>query len=138
MIRTGIATRRSRSLAWVLALGVHASAPATAQTPSVEYSRQSDVIYGRKFGLALTMEVLVPADPNGLGVVWVVSSSGKSSREHTLQPSFERRLFCGRVDCLERRPARRRGRSGRDGRIRSWVESRPGRWLLLSADGSHQ
>src|ERR671912_843978 len=93
MIRTGIATRRSRSLAWVLALGVHASAPATAQTPSVEYSRQSDVIYGRKFGLALTMEVFVPADPNGLGVVWVVSSSGNSSREHTLQPSFERRII---------------------------------------------
>jgi acetyl esterase/lipase len=50
------------------------------------------VIYGRKFGLALTMEVFAPAKPNGLGVLWVVSSSGNSSREQTLQPSFERRI----------------------------------------------
>ena len=66
--------------------------PVRAQTGSAEYSRQSDVTYGRKFGLALTMEVFTPAKPNGLGVVWVVSSSGKSSREQTLQPSFERRI----------------------------------------------
>jgi acetyl esterase/lipase len=67
--------------------------PASAQTASAEYSRQSDVIYGHKFGMALTMEVFAPAEPNGLGVLWVVSSSGKSSREQTLQPSFERRIF---------------------------------------------
>lgn len=59
----------------------------------VESSRHSDVIYGRRFGLALTMEVFAPAKPNGLGVVWVVSSSGNSSREQTLQPSFERRIL---------------------------------------------
>ena len=58
-----------------------------------EYTRQSDVIYGRKFGLALTMEVFAPTKPNGRGVVWVVSSSGNSSREQTLQPSFERRIL---------------------------------------------
>jgi acetyl esterase/lipase len=63
-----------------------------AQTGLAKYSRQSDVIYGRKFGLALTMEVFAPAKPNGLGVIWVVSSSGKSSREQTLQPSFARRI----------------------------------------------
>ncbi len=53
--------------------------------------RQSDVIYGRKFGVALTMEVLTPAKPNGIGVLWVVSSSGRSSRDQTLQASFARR-----------------------------------------------
>jgi acetyl esterase/lipase len=63
-----------------------------AQTGPVEYSRQSDVIYGRKFGLALTMEIFAPARPNGVGVVWVVSSNGNSSREQTLQASFERRI----------------------------------------------
>jgi acetyl esterase/lipase len=66
---------------------------ASAQTGSAEYSRQSDVIYGRKFGLALTMEVFAPTKRTGLGVVWVVSSSGNSSREQTLQPSFERRIL---------------------------------------------
>jgi acetyl esterase/lipase len=65
---------------------------AGAQTGLAEYSRQSDVIYGHKFGVALTMEVFAPAKRNGLGVVWVVSSSGRSSREQTLQPSFERRI----------------------------------------------
>jgi acetyl esterase/lipase len=65
---------------------------ATAQTGIAGYSRQSDVIYGRKFGVALTMEVFAPATRSGLGVVWVVSSSGRSSREQTLQPSFERRI----------------------------------------------
>jgi dipeptidyl aminopeptidase/acylaminoacyl peptidase len=77
-----------------LILGV-ISAPgnvAGAQSGAVPHARQSDVIYGRKFGLALTMEVFTPAKRNGLGVVWVVSSGGNSSREQTLQPSFERRI----------------------------------------------
>jgi acetyl esterase/lipase len=39
------------------------------------------------------MEVFTPSRPNGLGVVWVVSSSGQSSRDQTLTPSFEQRLL---------------------------------------------
>lgn len=58
----------------------------------LKYSRQADVIYGRKHGLALTMEVLEPPVANGLGVIWIVSSSGVSSREKTFQPSFEQRI----------------------------------------------
>ena len=65
---------------------------AGAQTATATATRQSDVIYGRKFGVALTMELFIPATPNGLGVVWVVSSSGRSSREQTLQDTFERRI----------------------------------------------
>jgi dipeptidyl aminopeptidase/acylaminoacyl peptidase len=64
---------------------------ADAQTRA-KFTRQSDVIYGRKFGVALTMEIFTPATRNGLGVLWVVSSSGMSSRERTLQDSFERRI----------------------------------------------
>jgi acetyl esterase/lipase len=67
--------------------------PAAAeQTGRSNAVRQSDVIYGRRSGLALTMEVFTPARRNGIGVVWVVSSSGRSSREQTLQDSFERRI----------------------------------------------
>src|SRR5438477_6933493 len=55
---------------------------------SQNVSRESDVVYGRKFDLALTLEVLTPPSRDGLGVVWVVSSSGTSSREQTLQESF--------------------------------------------------
>ena len=65
---------------------------AAAQTVGPKATRQSDMIYGRKFGVALTMEVFTPATRNGIGVVWVVSSSGRSSREQTLQDSFERRI----------------------------------------------
>jgi acetyl esterase/lipase len=65
---------------------------AQAQTPGVSDVRQSDVIYGRKFGMALTMEVFTPRTQNGSGVLWVVSSSGRSSREQTLQDSFDRRI----------------------------------------------
>lgn len=64
----------------------------TGAQPAATLTRQSDVIYGRKFGVALTMEVFTPPTRNGLGVVWVVSSGGVSSREQTLQDSFERRI----------------------------------------------
>lgn len=38
------------------------------------YSRQSDVIYGRKFGTALTLDILRPKTaPNGLGIIFAVS-----------------------------------------------------------------
>jgi hypothetical protein len=66
---------------------------ANAQSRVARAFRQSDVIYGRKFGLALTMDVFMSFNRNGLGVVWVVSSSGKSSREQTLQDSFENQIF---------------------------------------------
>jgi len=64
---------------------------ADSQTKT-KFTRQSDVIYGRKFGVALTMEVFTPATRNSLGVLWIVSSSGVSSRERTLQDTFERRI----------------------------------------------
>jgi acetyl esterase/lipase len=72
-------------------IGAHAGW-ASSQTTPPDYTRQSDLIYGRKFGVALTLERFVPAKPNGLGIVWVVTSGGRSSREQTLQPSFERRI----------------------------------------------
>jgi hypothetical protein len=61
--------------------------------PLATFTRQSDVIYGRKVGVALTMEVLTPAERNGFGVVWVVSSSGISTEiGWTIRPSSEREL----------------------------------------------
>jgi acetyl esterase/lipase len=63
-----------------------------AQVGSPKPTRQSDVIYGRKFGVALTMEVFRPPSRNGIGILWVVSSSGRSSREQALSDSFERRV----------------------------------------------
>jgi acetyl esterase/lipase len=77
-------------VAALLVIGCLTAKPQT--NAAAKATRQSDVIYGRKFGVALTMEVFTPATRNGIGVVWVVSSSGKSSREQTFQDSFERRI----------------------------------------------
>lgn len=42
--------------------------------------RREDVIYGRKYGVALTMDVLTPKNnANGLGVIWAVSGGWVSS-----------------------------------------------------------
>ena len=46
------------------------------------YTRTEDVIYGRKYGTALTLDVLTPRDKvNGAGVVWVVSGGWFSAHE---------------------------------------------------------
>jgi acetyl esterase/lipase len=59
----------------VPAMPAHAADTATFQ-------RTSDVIYGRKFGTALTMDVFKPEhDANGLGVVFVVSGGWFSSHD---------------------------------------------------------
>jgi acetyl esterase/lipase len=44
-----------------------------------EPKRSRDVIYGRKFGLALTMDVFAPPKPNGRAVVVVISGGWFSS-----------------------------------------------------------
>jgi acetyl esterase/lipase len=52
------------------------------------FSRKQDVIYGRKFGTALTMDVFTPnKDPKGIGVIIVVSGGFFSSHE-SIMPAF--------------------------------------------------
>jgi len=52
------------------------------------YTRQEDVVYGRKDGMALTMDVLTPKEkPNGAAVIWVVSGGYYSSHE-AINPGF--------------------------------------------------
>lgn len=43
--------------------------------------RTEDVIYGRKFGTALTFDVFRPAKPNGVGLIFVVSGGWFSAHE---------------------------------------------------------
>src|SRR3984957_4705807 len=47
-------------------------APAAVRAED-DYQRTRDVIYGRKSGLALTMDVFAPKKANGLGIISVVS-----------------------------------------------------------------
>src|SRR3954463_2095674 len=44
-----------------------------ASSAFAEVTRIRDVIYGRKFGTALTMDVIKPEKPSGVGVVVMVS-----------------------------------------------------------------
>ena len=64
---------------------------ATARAEEADYKRLEDVIYGRKYGVALTMDVITPASPNGIGVILVVSGGWFSAHE-AISPAF-----CGDV-----------------------------------------
>ena len=68
--------------------------PADARTkPVVGYDRKADVIYGRKSGLALTMDVFTPqSGANGAGVVLVVSGGYFSNRD-AIVPNLFRPLL---------------------------------------------
>src|SRR6187402_1183493 len=51
--------------------------------PAPAVTHLTDVVYGRKFGVALTMDVFKPTqNANGAGVIWVVSGGWVSA--HTL------------------------------------------------------
>src|SRR5436305_10163340 len=46
-----------------------------------------DVVYGHKMGVALTMDVFEPAQPNGIAVIWIVSG-GWFSNHDSINPGF--------------------------------------------------
>lgn len=72
--------RRSLILA-AFALGLLARANDT------NLASRAEVIYGRKFGTALTLDVLVPKRTNGYGVCAMISGGFFSSHE-AIQPNF--------------------------------------------------
>jgi acetyl esterase/lipase len=63
------------------------SPPPIRAEEKAEAKRVRDLIYGRKYGMALTMDVFQPAKPNGAGVVWVVSG-GWFSRPEGINPAL--------------------------------------------------
>jgi acetyl esterase/lipase len=69
----------------LLACAFWAATPAPA--PGATYTRQEDVIYGRKYGTALTMDVFRPERPNGAAVVVIVSGGFFSSHE-SIKPAL--------------------------------------------------
>ena len=71
--------RNSRNVlsAWVCAVALSG---AWAQTdPNLK--RTEDVIYGRKFGTALTLDIFQPSKPNGLAIISLVSGGWFSAHE---------------------------------------------------------
>ena len=56
-------------------------APSVKAT-AADFTRKEDVVYGRKFGTALTMDVFTPkANANGAAIIWVVSGGWFSAHE---------------------------------------------------------
>lgn len=60
--------------------------PALAGAPPASVRRTRDVVYHRKYGTALTLDVFQPARPNGLGIVFLISAGWFS--EHSAIDSF--------------------------------------------------
>jgi acetyl esterase/lipase len=57
------------------------------------FTRKEDVIYGRKYGTALTMDVFTPAkDAKGIGIIFVVSGGFFSSHE-AINPAFTKPIL---------------------------------------------
>src|SRR5207249_2862882 len=53
-----------------------------ARTAESPFTRQQDVIYGRKHGMALTLDVFTPkANAHGAAVIWVVSGGWVSTHD---------------------------------------------------------
>ena len=64
----------------LLAGSLHAQKPPAVVYPEPPpHTRTEDVVYGRKFGVALTLDVLQPEKSNGYGIVYMVSGGWVSS-----------------------------------------------------------
>jgi acetyl esterase/lipase len=75
------------AVVWLSMIG-----PSCLAADEPTYTRQEDVIYGRKFGTALTMDVFRPKkEANGAGIVVVVSGGFFSSHE-AINGAFARAL----------------------------------------------
>jgi acetyl esterase/lipase len=74
---------RKNLFVWALVL-LHGSL--CSQT-AAEFRRTEDVVYGRKFGTALTLDVFQPDKTNGAGIVFMVSGGWFSSHEG-INPQF--------------------------------------------------
>ncbi len=77
---------RPLCVASALIFGVLLAADVRAEE-AASFQRKEDVIYGRKYGVALTMDILTPAKPNGAAVVFVVSGGWFSAHE-AIHPEF--------------------------------------------------
>jgi acetyl esterase/lipase len=72
----------------VLASALLLNAPARGENPPA-FTRTEDVIYGRKFGTALTLDVIQPTQPaNGYGIVFMVSGGWFSGHDNVNPGSY--------------------------------------------------
>ena len=71
-------------------LGLLGSIPSLAAADGPDYTRKEDVVYGRKHGMALTLDVFAPKEKaNGLGLIFVISGGWFSNHEAIPVPLIE-------------------------------------------------
>ena len=70
-----------RTLMLSITLAVLPIAAFAAENGDTTVRRTEDVIYGRKFGMALTMDVFQPAKPNKCGIIFLVNGGWTSSKD---------------------------------------------------------
>ncbi len=63
--------------------------PLRAAEPAGRFSRTEDVVYGRKFGTALTLDVFRPEAPNGAAVMFMVSGGFNSDHSRVNARNYE-------------------------------------------------
>lgn len=80
------------SLLLVLSLGFPSVRAADA---TAHFTRTEDVVYGRKFGTALTLDVFRPEKPNGAAVLFMVSGGFNSSHTGVSPKNYELFLAAG-------------------------------------------
>lgn len=84
--------KRSISLSLVCLIAGSLALSAAAQAEE-SYTRQEDIIYGRKFGTALTMDVFTPKQgANGAAVILCISGGWVSNHDN-IQPLFVSELL---------------------------------------------
>lgn len=72
------------------------SLPAAVAQTLPPHTKTNDVVYGRKFGFALTMDVIQPEKPNGCAVIYMVSGgwiSGYSPNTPVIYAPFLERGY---------------------------------------------
>lgn len=78
-----------RPFLWMAALVSVVAMDLSAAVEQMEFTRTEDVIYHRKFGTALTLDVFTPKKANGASVLFMVSGGFYSSHE-AINPQFYR------------------------------------------------
>jgi acetyl esterase/lipase len=72
---------RRWKLAGLVVMALSAVAIGQLRAQDAAPQRIQDVVYGRKDGVALTLDVFKPAKPSGVGVLWMVSGGWFSSHD---------------------------------------------------------
>jgi acetyl esterase/lipase len=76
----------------LLSLVIAFAALTSSAETHAKFTRTEDVIYGRKFGTALTLDVFQPEKPNGYGIIFVVSG-GWFSKHEAINPAALQSFF---------------------------------------------